>query len=154
MFWFLGVCLLVWGVFCLFHWLFFLFVGWMGWLVGWSFPLDCYLEREKMGNLLLTQILGGEWNSKVERIQEGNIMTRVSISNLFVLDCYPLFLAFFSWLIEQHQCSSEGSLQKALLKGWGLLHVFETHCKEKLLVFARSDSNFSFWAVISLHSWC
>lgn len=142
-FWFLGVCLFG-GFSVCFIGCFFLFVGWMGGLVGWFFPLDCYLGREKMGNLLLTQILGGEWNSKVERIQEGNIMTRVSISNLFVLDCYPLFLAFFSCLIEQHQCSSEGSLQKALLKGWGLLHVFETHCKEKLLGFARSDPNFPF----------
>lgn len=62
-----------------------------------------------MGNLLLVETCDGEGSVKQRKYRkEENILTSISTSNLFVLDDFPFFLAFFLWLTEHHQCSSAG----------------------------------------------
>lgn len=49
-----------------------------------------------MGNLLLVETCDGEGSVKQRKYRkEENILTSISTSNLFVLDDFPFFLAFF-----------------------------------------------------------
>lgn len=53
--------------------------------------------------------------------KEENIMTGISRSHLFVLDYFPFLLAFFSWLIEEHQSTSAGLTTEGTAEGLGLI---------------------------------